>query len=129
MRTLTRVLLAVAMALASVAAIAAPVCFPAKPTDLRVGTVFNPDGSAAGAWAYWWCNVNGVITYEWRAAPTSSFTPDVLARMRSYALGRNPGFANTPLTLPPDAPVLAALKAAVDAAAKADAGKPVTTAK
>ena len=120
---------AAVIALSALSAVASPACLPANPNDVRFGVVFNPDGSAAGAWGYWWCSVGGVVTYEWRAAPSTSFTPSVMLELRAYVSGRNPSFASTSMTLPANSPVLATLKAAADAAAKADTARPVAIAK
>lgn len=99
-------------------------CLPATPSSVRTGVVYKADGTAAGAWAYWWCVSGTTVTYEWRAAPVSSFSSTVMSNLRSYAMGTNPGFVSTPTTLAKTDPALAPLRAAIILAVATDAGKP-----
>jgi hypothetical protein len=124
-----RILSGLALAACCHVAVAAAVCTPTKPGDVRFGVVFNADGSAAGVWAYWWCVVDRRVTYEWRAAPSTSLTPTVLAQIRAYVGGAGADFVNTPPTIAADDPRLKALRAAIDAAIAADKDKPVVPAK
>jgi hypothetical protein len=99
-------------------------CLPSSPADVRVGVTFNPNGTAAGAWAYWWCADYTHVTYNWRAAPASTFTTSLIAQLQAYSSGKSPDFAKQPTTLPANDPSLAAMNVDIAAAAKADTNKP-----
>lgn len=129
MRHLIRSFLAAAVLSAALPAIAEPACLPATPSAVRIGVVYKADGSAAGAWAYWWCVTGTSVTYEWRAAPVTSFSSTTMTKLRQYAMGKNAGFISTPWTLAETDPVLAPMRAAIAAAAATDAGKPQPAAK
>lgn len=125
MSRLIRAIVFAALAAGIHLATAAPLCQPSSPAAVRIGVTFKPDGSAAGAWAYWWCVANGKVTAEWRAAPASTFTPSLIAQLRAYSSGTSPDLLNTPTTLPANAPELAAMRVDINAVMLADTGKPV----
>lgn len=105
---------------------AAPLCLPSAPPAIRIGVTFNADGTAAGAWAYWWCGViNGKAMYEWRAVPTSGLTQSLISKLTSYSNGSSPDFINTPTAVAATDASLAPMKADIVKATAADPARPI----
>jgi hypothetical protein len=125
-----RLLLCCALiALFNLDATAAPTtaCKPASPVDIRVGTTINPDGTANGAWAYWWCIESSTsrVYYEWRAIPAKSLSSSLIAQIRAYVSGSSADIWSAPIASAENDPALSTMKTDIAKAAAADTGKPV----
>lgn len=96
-----------------------PVCLPDSPTEVRAGLV------GAGVWVYWWCTNTGKLTYEWRAMPAASITPQIAREARAYIAGSNPGFVYTAAPLAGNDPRLVKLHREVMVAIGRDKHRPI----